>query len=315
MPNMKKTILITDSLFIFPEHEKMLRDAGYEIERLDKPAATEEELVQAIKGKVGYILGGVEKVTDAVIEAADELKVISFTGADWRNFIPGHEKATERGIAITSTPGANTYAVAEYTLTIILAMTRHIFELGRGGNKSFQTVHSLSELSIGIIGMGHIGTRMVIIFKALGVKKIFYYTRTRKPEVESQTGAEFVDMDTLLQKSDIVSLHASKEIGQDFINKEQLAKMKDGALLVNCGFTGSVNKDALFDELKTGRLRAAQDDPMGEERFDTLPVSVWFNSNSHTAFNTYEANQKSSDMAVASLLNILSGKSDQYKVN
>ncbi len=73
---MKGTILITDSLFIFKEHEQALVNAGYKIERLDKPAATEEELIEAIKGKVGYILGGIEKVTDKVIEAADKLRVI-----------------------------------------------------------------------------------------------------------------------------------------------------------------------------------------------------------------------------------------------
>ena len=56
---MKGTILVTDNLFIFPEHEAKLREAGYEIERLDKPEATEEELIEAVKGKVGYILGGI----------------------------------------------------------------------------------------------------------------------------------------------------------------------------------------------------------------------------------------------------------------
>ena len=116
---MTKKVLITDSIFIFPDHEKMITDAGYEIERLDKSTATEEELIQVVKGKVGYILGGIEKITDKVIEAADELRVISFTGADWKQFIPGHDLATKKGIAITNTPGANSYAVAEYTLTLI----------------------------------------------------------------------------------------------------------------------------------------------------------------------------------------------------
>ncbi len=312
---MSGKIFITDSLFIFPEHEQKLKDAGYEIERLDISFATEEQLIESIKGKVGYILGGVEKITDKVIDAADELQAIAFTGADWRNFIPGYERATERGISIASTPGANTYAVAEYTLTIILAMTRNIFELGRTGENKFQTTHSLNELTIGIIGMGHIGTRMATILKALGVKRILYYSRTQKPDVEKATGAEFVYMKTLLQESDIVSLHASKEVGENFIDKDELAKMKNGSLLVNCGFTGGVNKEALFEELYNGRLRAAQDDPMDDERFKTLPLGIWFNSNSHTAFNTAEANKTASDMATQSLLNLLAAGNDQYKVN
>lgn len=311
---MKGKILVTDSLFIFPEHEKALQDAGYEVERLDKPEATEEELVVAVKGKVGYILGGVEQITDKVIEAADELKAIAFTGADWRHFVPGHTKATKNGVAISSTPGANTYAVAEFTLTLILAMTRNLFELGRTGTKKFQTVHSLNELAVGIVGMGHIGTRMAMILKSLGAKKILYYSRTRKPEVENETGAEFVEMDRLLRESDIVTLHVSKEIGTDFIGKDELSKMKDGTLLINCGFTGGVNKDALYEELKRGRIRAAQDDPI-DDRFNSLPTSIWFSSNGHTAYNTHEANKTASDMATQSLLSLLSTGNDQYKVN
>jgi phosphoglycerate dehydrogenase-like enzyme len=312
---MNGKILVTDSLFVFPEHEQQIRDAGYEIERLDKPMASEEELVTAIKGKVGYILGGIEKVTEPVIEAADELKAIVFTGADWRNFIPSHERATEKGVAIASTPGANTYAVAEYTLTVLLCMIRNVFELGRTGTRKFQTTHSLNELTVGIIGMGNIGTRMANLLKSLGAKRILYYSRTRKPSVEVEAGAEFVDMQTLLKESDVVTLHASKEIGPGFIGKEELSRMKDGSLLLNMGFTGGVQEDALFEELQSGRLRAAQDDPMSDGRFTTLPLSVWFNSNSHTAYNTFDANKTASDMAVISLLNLLATGTDKYKTN
>ena len=120
---MKGTILVTDSLFVFPEHEKVLRDAGYEIERLDKAEATEDELVHSIKGKVGYILGGIEKVTEKVIDAADSLKVIAFTGSDALSFIPAHQKATEHGITITTTPGANSYSdMAVHSLLDVLKL-------------------------------------------------------------------------------------------------------------------------------------------------------------------------------------------------
>jgi len=311
---MKGKILITDSLFITSENERQITDAGYGYERLDTPNATEEQLIEALNGKVGYVLGGIEKVTDKVIDSVSNLKVIIFTGADWLNFIPGHKKATEKGIAIANTPGANAYAVAEYTLTLILAMTRNIFELGRTGEKKFQTARSLNQLTVGIIGMGRIGSLVAFNFHALGVKEILYYGRQQKPEIEKATGAKFMTMDELLSQSDIVSLHASKEAGAGYIGKDQLAKMKDESLLINCGFTGGVDADALYAELSTGRLRSAQDDPM-DERFNTLPLSVWFSSNSHTAFNTHEANKTASDMATISLLNLLEKGHDKYKVN
>lgn len=311
---MKGKILITDSLFIFPEHERLLADAGYETERLNAPEATEEQLIEKISGKVGYILGGIEKVSDNVINAADQLQVIAFTGADWINFIPGYVRATERGIAIVNTPGANAYAVSEYTITLILAMIRNIFELGRTGTKKFETTRSLNQMTVGIIGMGTIGSRVARILHFLGVKELLYYSRVQKPEVEKETGVRFVSMDDLLAQADVVSLHASKEAGAGFIRKEQLAKMRDGTILINCGFTGGVDADSLYAELQTGRLRAAQDDPV-DVRFNTLPLSVWFCSNSHTAYNTQEANRAASDMAVASLLNILATGADKYKVN
>ena len=86
---MNGKILVTDSLFIFPKHEQQLKDAGYEVVRLDKPEASEDELCEAVKGTVGYILGGVEKVTDKVIEAADNLRAIVFSGIGYKGFIPG----------------------------------------------------------------------------------------------------------------------------------------------------------------------------------------------------------------------------------
>ena len=310
---MKGTILVTDNLFIFPEHEAKLREAGYEIERLDKPEATEEELIEAVKGKVGYILGGIERVTDKVIEAGNELKVVAFTGADATHFVPGMHAAAKRGVAVTTTPGANAYAVAEYTLSVILAMTRNIFELSRTGDKTFQTTKSLRELTVGIVGMGHIGQLMAKHLTALGCKRVLYSNRTIKEDIEKETGIEYASLDEVLNQSDVVTLHVSKAVGEGFIDAEELTKMKDGTLLVNCGFMGGVNRDALLSELQNGSLRATEDGPK-DERFESLPLSTWYCSNAHTAYNTHEANKVASDMAVESLLNILETGNDQYKI-
>jgi phosphoglycerate dehydrogenase-like enzyme len=125
-------ILVTDSLFIKDEHAKKLEEAGFEVERLDKPNASEEELCQAVKGKVGYILGGTEKVTEKVIESADQLKVIVFTGTGWTGFIPAHEAASKKGIAIGAAPHLNAHAVAEFGMAMTLLMCRDMLDLARG---------------------------------------------------------------------------------------------------------------------------------------------------------------------------------------
>ncbi len=310
-----KSILITDSLFIFPEHEQKLRDAGFEIERLDKPNATEEELIKALQGKHGYILGGIEQVTENVIDSTLDLEAISFTGADWVNFIPGYEKAKQKNIAIANCPGANSFAVAEYTISLMLAMTREIFDLGRTGTEKFKTTKSLQGATVGIIGMGHIGEKVSRILNTFGVKEILYFSRTRKENLEKELGLKYVQIDELLRNSDIVTLHASKEAGEKYFNKDYISKMKDGVLLVNCSFEKAIDFDALYPELESGRISCAHDGEIGDERFKNLPLKNWFNSNSHTAYNTYEANKIASDMATDSIINLLNTGTDKYKVN
>ncbi len=309
----KGKILITDSLFIFPEHEKALTDAGYEIERLDKATATEEELIKAVEGKVGYIMGGIEKVSDKVIEAGKDLKSIVFTGSDWRAFIPGHESATKRGILIANTPGANSFAVGEYAITLMMAMMRNIFELGKTGTKKFQTTRSLNELTVGIIGMGKIGSKVASDMKNFGAKKVIYFSRSQKPEIEKY-GIEYLEMDEVLKQSDVIFLLIPKSTGANFIGSKEFKLMKDKCLFVNIASRSLVDKDALLEELKSGRLSAVQDGPM-DESFDILPLSVWFNSNDSTAYNTHSANKTASDMAVSSIINLIEKGEDKYKAN
>ncbi len=305
-----KKVLVTDSLFIFDEHVAKLQEHGFEVERLDNPKASEEELMAAIKDKDAYIIGGIETVTEAVIQAGENLKVITFTGADPFSFIPGHQVATDKGIAITGTPGANAYAVAEYTVSNIMAMTRNLAELTRTGERTFQTTKSLKDLSVGVIGLGAIGKEVVQMCRGLGVKKVLY----TGPNDKKVDYAEYVSMDTLLESSDVVTLHAPSTAGLGFIGKTELAKVKDGSLIIDCGFIGGLDQEAIYEEVNTGRLRGFQDYPAAE-KFNDLPKEIWMNSNDHTAFNTHEANRTASDMAVTSLINIFETGADQYKFN
>lgn len=313
-----KQILITDSLFIYPEHEEKLRNAGFEITRLDKPQATEAELIQAVAGKHGYLLGGIEQITDAVIDAADKLEAICFTGSDWRWFIPGYELATNKGIAITNCPGANAGAVAEYTLSLMLAMTRQIFDMGRTGDKTFRTTKTLQGSTVGIVGMGHIGERVVHILKTFGVSKILYYSRTRKENLESELGIEYASLEDLCKQSDVVTLHAPKIAGKGYFNRECIENMRDGTLLINCSFDGAVDMIALYEHLQSGRIMSAMDDTNSKPQdvgYNDLPLSVWYTSNAPTAYNTEYANKLASDIATDSIINLLTTGPDQYVVN
>lgn len=153
---MSNKILVTDSLFISDENVKELEKAGFKVERLDKPKATEKELVQAIKGKAGYILGGVEYVSKKIIDAGDQLKIISFTGIGYKDFIDW-KYATEKGVAITNTPDGPTQAVGEWAIGAMLLMNCKFLEFGKFGDKTFGQTIGVEGLNIGIIGLGRTG--------------------------------------------------------------------------------------------------------------------------------------------------------------
>ena len=289
----------------------MLTDAGYEIERLDKPEATEEELIEAVKGKVGYILGGTEKFTDKIIDAADSLKAIVFTGIGYKDFIPCYEYVTQKGIAIANTPDGPTHAVAEWAVTMALAMNRNIFDLGRAGEKKFMTSLGLEGQKIGIIGLGRIGKEITEMLKPFKTGEISYYSKNQK----DVSGMRYSEMDELLKESDVIFLCVSKDAGNDFIDEKQLAQMKDGALLVSFMAEGIVNDQALVSELKKGRIRAVSDHPIHDESSKDLPMKTWYCSNGSNAFNTFTELKLTSDMATKSMLNILQTGKDKNRVN
>lgn len=310
-----KSILITDSLFIFPEHEQKLRDAGFEITRLDKPEATEDELIEAIKGKDGYILGGIEKLTDKIINSGDNLKAIVFTGIGYKDFIPNYEYVTSKGIVIANTPDSPTHAVAEWAVTMALAMNRNIFDLGRVGEKKFMTSKGIENQKIGIIGLGRIGREITKMLKPFQTGSISYYSKHRHENSETELGLNYLDLDNLLNESDIIFLCVSKDAGKNFFGAEQLSKMKNGSLLVTFMADGIVDDEALLAELKTNRIRAASDHPIRNEESKSLPLGTWYCSNASNAFNTETELKLCSDMATESIINILTKGEDKNKVN
>ncbi len=308
-----KEVLVTDTLFINKDQEAEFERAGYKVFRIPKPDASEEELIKAIKGKSAYIIGGIELVTPKVIAAADKLEVIDFTGVSWKEFIPGWQEATKKGIAIANAPGCNATAVGEYTVALILLMLRQVLSLGRTGTKKFGTTPSLPDVTVGIIGMGNIGTKVSRYLTALGVKQILYFSRTRKPALEKELGIKFATMDEVLRSSDVITLHVPKDAGDNLIGAKQLKMMKDGAILINADFEHAVDFNALKKEIKAGRLRAAFDFTPTED-FGDIPADQFFCSGM-TAWNTKESGITTSELVTKSVLNILKSGDDKHLVN
>lgn len=298
-------ILVTDSLFIFPEHERQLRHAGFEVVRLDKPEATEEELCEAVKGKAGYILGGIERVTDKVIDAADSMRAIVFTGINYKGFIPGWKRAEERGMRLGSTPDGPTQAVAEWALAAALAMNRGLFELASPDGKMFLTTPGLAGQTVGIIALGRIGGRIAEMVQAFKPAATLYYSTHRHPDKESSLGLAYGDMEDVLAKSDVVFLCVpGTEVGEKYFNARYVAAMKQGALLVSFTDSHVFDLDALYKALAEGAVRSISDYPLGE-RFNVFPKSVYYSFNGSNAFNTKAAIKLTSDTATKVLIDLL----------
>jgi phosphoglycerate dehydrogenase-like enzyme len=309
-----KSILITDTLFVSKKHVQYIENAGFTVHREPNPKLTEQELITALQDKVGYILGGIETVTKKVLESATQLKAIAFTGSGYSEFIPAHDEAKKRNILISNAPGGNADAVAEFTVTQMLMMTREMLSLGRAGTTTFKTTASLKDKTVGIYGMGIIGQLVVRYLLGLGVREINYYSPTRKFHLENSYGIKFVSRDDLFTKSQILTIHASKTGAKPHLTDDDLQQLPKGALLINNAYPEAVDLYSLERLLRAGKLTAAFDRPPGDN-FSDIPMNVCYYSNSQTAFNTIQAVNTVGDMAVRSLVNLLLHKNDSFCVN
>lgn len=276
-------LLITDSFFISQKYVDQLQNAGYEVVRLDKPAATEDELIEALQGVSLYIIGGVEQVTNRVLKSTTNLRAIIFTGVDYSKFVPGEETAKKKNISILNAPGANAIGVAEFAIAVALAMQRQLFSISRNGNSKFVTTRSIQNASVGIIGMGNIGSVILEGLEAFKPKSVRYYNRSTKNVAIKQVGLE-----ELVATCDVLFLTLPASAGQVF-DADLLAKVKNDCLLISISPINLIDYNALLTKLEGGEIRAAIDWPSPIPDFDKLPLDVWLSFNSHSAYNTHEA--------------------------
>lgn len=308
---MPSKILITDDLFIFDRHEAMLREAGYDELLRIGGTASEDELCEAVKGAAGYILGGVESVTARVVEAgAPTLRCIAFTGSGYREFIPGHEEATARGVKITNAPGANASSVAEFTLSLMLPMVRRIPELSHpDGIKAFEAP-DFEDVTVAVVGYGEIGRRVARMAQAIG----FNVVVVGRGDVATGDGFKQIAMADVPARADVVTLHVGKEHGEGALDADILNRLRKGAVVINAAFPEAVDQEALARRLRAGELRAAFDRGMDVED-KKFPPGHYSESKVQAGFYTTRALQLTSDKVTRSLLNVLTTGHDEFVVN
>ncbi len=248
--------MITDP--IAPEGVEILKEAGIEVE--ERLGLSPQELLEAIKGVDGLVIRSNTKVNQEVVDAADRLKVVGRAGTGLDNVdIPACNK---KGIVVMNTPGGNTNSAAEHTIAMMMALSRHIpqatasMKAGKWEKKKFQG-QEVAGKTLGIIGSGRIGTIVCQIAQGMKMKTLAYDPYARA-EVLEKFGIELVDLDTLLEKADYISVHTPlTDETRGMLNKELFDRMKDGAMVLNCARGGIVNEKDLYDALTGGRLGGA----------------------------------------------------------
>ena len=281
-----------------------------------------EELIACIGEYDGLITRSQTQVTEEVIAAATNLKVIGRAGVGVDNInIPA---ATARGIVVCNAPEGNTIAAVEHTIGMMLAVTRHIpqahqsIQEGKWDRKSFTGIQ-LQGRTLGVIGVGRVGSRVAKRMQAFEMNVIGYDPYITE-ERARQIGIELVDFDTLLKTSDYITIHTplTKET-RDMIDAEAIAKMKDGVRLVNCARGECFDNQAIAEALKSGKVAGAAIDVYPNEplTLENNPFLGMFNvvQTSHLGASTIEAQEGVAVDVAYGVIDALNGKPVMNAVN
>jgi len=272
----------------------ILKKAGLEVEFRSK--TTVEEIEKMIGDYDALIIRSATKVTAGLLEKAAKLKIVGRAGSGLDNVdIPA---ATKKGIVVMNTPGGNTVTTAEHTIGMIFASARMIpqayssMKAGKWEKKKFEGVE-LFDKTLGIIGLGAIGGVVANRCTALGMKVLAFdpFISTEKAK---QLGIELADLETIYKRSDFITLHTPKtKETAGLINKDTIAKMKDGVRIINCARGGIVNEADLYEALKTGKVAGAAFDVFEKEPPENHPLMTLDNfiATPHLGASTLEAQE------------------------
>ena len=278
---------------------------------------SERELIPLVADIDGFI-AGLDDITSNVIKAAKNLKVIARygTGVDRVDL----KAAKEAGIYVTNTPGANSVSVAELAIGLAITAARNILEGNNGIKKGTWPRLSgttLSGKTFGIIGLGSIGKEVAKRLRAFGLKLIAYDIFFDK-EFLKEYRIESVDLKSLFSKSDFISLHIPVSGDTvNIINRESLARMKKGSILINTARGELVDEDALYESLVSGHLKAAALDAFKKEPPDEdnklLSLSQIITT-PHIGAATDNASDEMTKISIDECLAVLRGKKPKYIV-
>jgi D-3-phosphoglycerate dehydrogenase / 2-oxoglutarate reductase len=279
-----------------------------------------EELLETIKDYEALVVRSETKVTPEVIKAGKHLKVIARAGIGVDNI--NLEAATTAGIPVVNAPIGNTVAAAEHTMALMLALARHVpqayqsMKAGEWKRSAFMGVE-LRNKTLGVVGLGRVGAEVARRARAFGMNLVAYDPFV-SPDFANRVGAQLASLDELLAQSDFVTLHTPLTANtHKLIGRRELARLKEGARLINVARGELIDEEALLEALDSDRLAGAAIDVFVQEppRDWRLAQHPKVLSTPHLGASTIEAQKEVAKEAAEQVLAILEGRSARNTVN
>ena len=283
--------------------------------------AEEAAFAGKLRGAEGILLRP-GYITASLLDLLPDLRVVAVHGAGVDQVDVA--ACTERGVLVTNTPGANANAVAELTLGLILSLARRIpqaasrVEAERVWGEARHTGVELKGKTLGLVGVGQIGSRLAKMALAMGMKVLAHDPGVRSEDIRAR-GARPARFETLLGRADFISLHAPlTPETHHLIDRRAISKMKKGAFLINAARGPLVDEAALARALGSGKIGGAALDVLEGEPPD--PESPIFDApglilTPHMAGSTHECLEAIAAWAGEDISRVMSGKKPKYPVN
>ncbi len=234
------------------------------------------ELAERLADAAGLIVRSATKVDGDLLAGAPDLKVVGRAGIGIDNIDVA--AATEAGVLVVNAPDANTISAAEHTLALLLAQARRVAEADRSVRAGewerarFQGVE-LHDKTLGVIGLGRIGTLVAERAQAFGMRVVAYDPYVAEDRVRRLNAEPVPDLAVLLAQADFVSIHLPlTRDTQGLLGPEAFAAMKDGIRIVNTSRGGIVDERALADAVRSGKVAGAALDVFAEEPLPDSPL-------------------------------------------
>ena len=281
---------------------------------------TPEELLNTIEEYDGIIVRSRTKVTREVIEKGKNLKIIARAGVGVDNV--DVEAATEKGIMVVNAPESTSITVAEHTLGLMLSVARKIAIADKSVKENeweksrFMGVE-LRGKTLGVIGMGRIGSQVVSRCKAFEMDTIVYDPYLPN-EVAKQMGVQLTNLETVLEKADFITIHVPlTDETRHLISTEEIKMMKKSVFIVNCARGGIIDEDALYEGLSNNEIGGAALDVYEKEPPENSKLFELDNiiCTPHIAASTKEAQRDAAIIVANEVIKVLKGETPKNVLN